>query len=183
MGALLDANVLVPAALRDTLLRAAEARLYAVHWSAPILEEVRRTLVGEGLASGEAAARLIAAMRRAFPEAEVSGFEARIAAMTNDPKDRHVLAASVTTEAAVIVTQNVHDFPSAALVEHGIVAQTADTFLLGLLAAESRTMLRLLREQASDLYRPPRRMEDVLAALARDAPAFVATVREEVGRE
>ena len=115
LAALLDANVLVAAALRDTLLRAAEARLYRACWSGPILEEVRRTLVGEGLASADAAARLVGTMRHAFPEAEVRGFEARIAEMTNDSKDRHILAAAVVARTSVIVTQNVRDFPPAAL--------------------------------------------------------------------
>lgn len=44
--AVLDACVLVPAALRDTLLRLAEGRggLYTPKWSAEIFLEVTRTL-------------------------------------------------------------------------------------------------------------------------------------------
>jgi hypothetical protein len=49
LAAGLDADVLVPAALRDTLLRAAEGGLYRVHWSIETLDETRRTLVGQGL--------------------------------------------------------------------------------------------------------------------------------------
>jgi hypothetical protein len=41
----LDANVLVPNALRDILLRAAEEGLYEVRWSATTLEELERTLL------------------------------------------------------------------------------------------------------------------------------------------
>ena len=43
----------------------------------------------------ERAARLIAAMRRAFPEAIVTGYAPLVDAMTNDLKDRHVVAAAV----------------------------------------------------------------------------------------
>lgn len=45
----LDACVLFPASLRDTLLRAADADLYRVHLTADILEEVRRNLVKKGM--------------------------------------------------------------------------------------------------------------------------------------
>jgi hypothetical protein len=45
LRAVLDASVLFPAAVRDTLLRAAGAGLYQLYWSSDILEEVRRNLV------------------------------------------------------------------------------------------------------------------------------------------
>lgn len=35
--------------------------------------------------------------------------------MTNDPKDRHVLAAAVRGHAGLIVTANIKDFPASAL--------------------------------------------------------------------
>ena len=41
----LDACVLVPGSLRDTLLRAAEAGLYRLCWSDRILDELRLSLV------------------------------------------------------------------------------------------------------------------------------------------
>lgn len=44
-GAVLDANVLVPVALADVLLGAAEAGLYRPLWSARILDEVRAAVV------------------------------------------------------------------------------------------------------------------------------------------
>lgn len=43
-------------------------------------------------------------MRTAFPDARVTGHEPLIPAMTNHPKDRHVLAAAAHADAAVIVT-------------------------------------------------------------------------------
>lgn len=46
----LDACVLYPAALRDTLLRAADTGLYRLHWSEEILDEVRRNLIKNGVA-------------------------------------------------------------------------------------------------------------------------------------
>ncbi|HSH82488.1 MAG TPA: PIN domain-containing protein [Herpetosiphonaceae bacterium] len=88
-GAVLDASVLFPAAVRDTPLRAAGAGLYQLYWSADILEEVRRNLVKRGRATEEQAQRLVDVMQRAFPEPLISGYEALMDGMSNDPKDRH----------------------------------------------------------------------------------------------
>jgi len=43
--ALLDANVLYPAYLRDALLRLAEAEIYQVRWSRKILDEMARNVL------------------------------------------------------------------------------------------------------------------------------------------
>jgi hypothetical protein len=43
--ALLDANVLYPAYLRDALLRLAEAEVYQVKWSRQILDEMSRNVL------------------------------------------------------------------------------------------------------------------------------------------
>jgi predicted nucleic acid-binding protein len=71
----LDANVLFPFSLRDTLLRAAAAGYFQVYWSAEILDETTRNLLKTGTISEPQAARLIAAMTGAFPEAMVEGYE------------------------------------------------------------------------------------------------------------
>jgi predicted nucleic acid-binding protein len=105
-----DANVLYPLTLRDTVLRAAAAGFYQLRWSADILEEMERNLVLKGGIPAEKAARLRATMERAFPEAEVTGYRPLISAMSNDPKDRHVVAAAVKAGAQVIVTSNIKDF-------------------------------------------------------------------------
>lgn len=74
-SALLDANVLVPDLLRDTLLSCADLGLYVVRWSPTIINEMRRTLIARGMASTEAVERLIAQMERAFPYAVVTNYE------------------------------------------------------------------------------------------------------------
>lgn len=73
--------------------------------------------------------RRIAAMKTAFPEALVTGYIALIPSMTNHPKDRHVLAATVAAGAPVIVTSNLRDFPRQALEPLAISAQSPDLFL------------------------------------------------------
>ena len=112
-AAVLDACVLYNASVRDALLVQAETpALYVPRWSEEILEETRRNLVKHRHVSEEKAARLIRAMRTAFPEAAVSGYESLMPAMKNDHKDRHVLAAAVKCGAQTIVTFNLKDFPT-----------------------------------------------------------------------
>ncbi len=57
-----DANVLYPLTLRDTVLRAAAAGFYQLRWSADILEEMERNLVLKGKIPPEKASRLRATM-------------------------------------------------------------------------------------------------------------------------
>ena len=111
--AVLDTNVLLPAPLRDTLLRLAEADLYVPKWSDRILAELAKNLVESGRTDAERAARVTRTMEEAFPEAMVptSLVSTIEPAMTNDPKDRHVLAAAVGAGAQVIVSRNLDDFP------------------------------------------------------------------------
>ncbi len=49
--------------------------------------------------------------------------------MTNDPKDRHVLAAAVMSQSQIIVTDNLRDFPGEALAPFNLESYSADQFL------------------------------------------------------
>lgn len=115
MAVLLDASVLFPAALRDTLLRAAGQGLYRPRWTEEILEEVRRNLVSDLGQSPERSRRPTIRMRQAFPDALIDGYQGFEAIVTNHPKDRHVLAAAVAGGVGAIVTSNLRHFPDAAL--------------------------------------------------------------------
>ena len=70
-AAVLDASVLYPFPLRDTLLRVAEIELYDPYWSQRILDEVARNLVADARASKQQARRLTDAMSVAFDGATV----------------------------------------------------------------------------------------------------------------
>ena len=71
----LDANVLYPFTLRDTLLRAAAAGSYQVCWSNLILDEATGNLIAAGRMTSEQAARLRQAMAAAFEDAMITGYE------------------------------------------------------------------------------------------------------------
>ena len=172
--ALLDANVLYPAYLRDALLRLAEAEIYQVRWSRQILGEMSRNVLKNNPdLPQESMGRLVRNMERAFPDAMVTGHEALIEGMSNDPKDRHVLAAAVRGRADVIVTSNVRDFPPGAREPYDVDAQTPDEFLrhqweIG----DPDFLLGVFEDWASHLKSPPLSIEELLARLARVVPNF-----------
>lgn len=173
---ILDANVLIPAAPRDTLLRAAERGLYRLHWSAEILSEVERNLVKHGLTDAENARRLIGVLWDVFPEAAVTRYENLMTGLSNDPKDRHVLAAAIRASAQVIITENLTDFPEAVLSPYDIEAQSVDEFLTYLFSLAPSVMTQIIHEQAADLNHPPMTARGVLTELELIAPTFVQLV-------
>ena len=126
----LDACVLIPMPVADTLLRLAEEpAFYTPRWSEDILREVRRTLSSKFGYSEEQAARRLRTMNAAFPEAMVTGYESLAVSMKNHPKDRHVLAAAVRCGAHAIVTNNQKHFPRESLEPFGLECVSADKFL------------------------------------------------------
>ncbi|MES1173663.1 MAG: PIN domain-containing protein [Myxococcales bacterium] len=173
----LDANVLYPFTLRDTLLRAASEGFFQLYWSAEILDEAVRNLIASETVTPEQGARLRATMEQAFPEAEVTGYEPLVAGMQNDPKDRHVAAAALKAGAQVIVTSNLRDFQT---LPDGVEAQSPDEFLSNLFDLDPDGIVELLRDQAAALKKPPRTFDDVVAALAKTVPAFAAAVLKHV---
>ncbi len=176
ISVVLDANVIFSGVLCDLFMRTALAQLYRAYWTEEILDEAGRNLIRQNRATSAGALRRRTNMQRALPDATVTDYESLIPQMTNDPKDRHVLAAAVHASAAIIVTQNLHHFPALSLAPHGIVAVSADTFLRGLLARHPDAMAHIIREQAADLRRPPQSVRQVLDNLTTEAPQFVRAI-------
>ena len=172
----LDACVLIPASLRDVLLRAAAARLYQPYWSEEILEEVRRNLVRREMTSPERAERLLETIRRAFPQAMISDYVHLIGEIDISSSDRHVLAAAIKAEADSIVTFNLRHFPSAALSGSNITVKHPDVFLSELASRVPLTMARIVVLQAADLRNPPVSIDNLLARLSIHVPTFVQLV-------
>jgi hypothetical protein len=65
-----------------------------------------------------------------------------------DPKDRHVLAAAIESEADVIVTLNLRHFPSSVLEKLGIEAQSPDDSLADIFSLHRQQILEILDAQA-----------------------------------
>ena len=127
-AAFFDTNVLYGAYLTDFILRLAERGAFRPLWSEGVLEELQRNLT---VHHDESAINYrIQTMRDHFPDAMVRGYEPLISGMTNDKKDRHVLAAAVRANAEVLVTFNTKDFPDSSVVLYEIEIVEPDGFLL-----------------------------------------------------
>jgi predicted nucleic acid-binding protein len=124
--AVLDTCVLYPAYLRDTLLRLADAEMYAPVWSVDILDELRRNL--QSVIDVDGVDRVVREMNGAFPDACVTDYSHLVDEQTCDKKDRHVVAAAVVIGAGVIVTANAKDFPDTSVKRYDIEIKTPDEF-------------------------------------------------------
>jgi predicted nucleic acid-binding protein len=172
---ILDACVLVNAALRDTLLRIAEPpRLYLPRWSEEIMAETMRTLETKLGVTREQTAHLDRELRKHFEDAWVEGYEPLIPIMANHPKDRHVLAAAVHCGAQTIVTLNLKDFPDEALSPWDIVAQSPDEFLVQQYYLAPDVAAQKLYEQSARHGG----MERLLIIHNKIVPEFVGLIRK-----
>lgn len=161
----LDACALYPAYLRDTLLRMAAAELYRPLWTTTILDELIDNLPDR--VTPPAAARIRSNMVASFPDALVTGHVDLISAMTNHPKDRHVLAAAVRAAASAIVTFNVNDFLPQATEPYDVEVLHPDEFLLNQLDLSPGIALDVLRRQIAGYRDPAMDLFDLAAALDR----------------
>ncbi len=159
------------------MLSIADATVYRPMWSQDVLEELTRNLTEAGIAEG-ALRRLVDQMRQAFEDAEVTGYQHRIDAMSCHPKDRHVLAAAVHGRADTLVTFNLRDFPRESVNAHGLRVQAPDDFLLDLIDLEPSLVIRALGRQSARHKREPKTLPGLLAALERSGvPAFAEQTR------
>lgn len=122
--AILDANVLYPAPLRDYLLNPAAVDLFKPAWSADIQEEwIRNVLEGRRDLKRRQLEKTQEAMDAVFPDANIYNYTGITGHITlPDQDDRHVLAAAVTANASIIVTENIKDFPESELKRYGVQA-------------------------------------------------------------
>ncbi len=155
--AVLDANVLYPAHLRDVLLSLAASGFYQPRWSPRIQDEwIRSVLARRPDLTADQLAYTRREMERAFPEACV---EAGPALETRldlpDPDDRHVLAAAIAARAEIIVTANLSDFPAATLRPLGVEAVPPDAFIIALMQTDLEGVVAALRAHRARLRRPP----------------------------
>ena len=169
LTALLDANVLYPAGLRDLLLRLADRYLFAPLWSAHIHAEWTRNLLAD---RPEIAPVVLdktrAVMDQHFPDAIVTGYEVLAEQLDlPDADDRHVLAAAIHGGADVIVTANLRDFPANRLAPHALAAQHPDTFIVDLFESDPDGVVAAVRDHRAALCNPPRSASDYLTALER----------------
>ena len=173
---ILDACVLFPMYLRDTLLSTAEAGLYVPYWSQKILDEAMSNLILKRKTSAEVARKLEEVIKAAFPVSMIEVPTEAEAAMTNHPKDRHVLAAAVLADADIIVTNNLQDFDTQALAPFKIIAKSPDDFLSDIFDDHPKEMVQVILHQAQNYKRSPRTFVELANLLSKQIPKFTAKI-------
>lgn len=179
-----DANVLVPAVLRDLLLRIARADLVRAHFSAEILDEMARALRRlDPKHPAEKLERLRQLMTRSTPDCVVADYDnfRHIIALP-DPDDVHVVAAALRCRAQAIITYNVRDFPRAQLEPFSIDVLDPDDFIADLVDLAPVRIWQILEEQAAPLRKPPRTPDDLLDALRCHIPTSVGLIERNRAR-
>lgn len=176
----LDACVLANQRVTDLLLRLAETpRLYLPKWSERILDETGRALTKLGWPEDLVAYRR-EQMIKHFREALVDGYDPIEHCLSNDPKDRHVLAAAIRAKCEVVVTFNTKDFPDESLRPWGVEVQHPSKFLASLYSLNGGLVVQRLHEIGANLRKP---VPTVLEGLADYVPAFALQVASDIGIE
>jgi predicted nucleic acid-binding protein len=177
----LDANILAESAISDLFLRLSEEPgLVNPRWTEDIWEEARRTMLSKLGWTEETADSRIAAAQATFPEAMVTDYEGFVEKCTNDPKDRHVLAAAIRANVETIVTMNVKHFKAADLAPWGVTAVHPGDFLRVLYDLDEGVVVSVLRRMAAIRKKT---FVEMLTRLNAGVPAFTAHVASELGLE
>ena len=172
----LDANVLYPAPLRDSLMHLTLTRAFQAHWTNQIHDEWTRNLkrVRPEITNAQLQ-RIRDLMNHHARDALVTGFEKRIRGLTlPDPDDRHVLAAAIHVSATHIVTFNLKDFPKSNLEPHGIRAIHPDAFLLEVLRSYPANTVLAVTRQWQSMKSPAVSLPELLVIFERQGLAKFA---------
>lgn len=165
--AVLDTNVIYPIVIRDLLFWFAFYELYTPKWSANIFEEWKEVMIRKGIQKADAVKRVNVA-NSAFPDALVSNYEGLITNLTlPDEKDRHVLAAAIKSNANVIVTNNLKDFPEDYLNSFDIKAKSADDFLTDIIDLNPDIAIKAFKEMVLNRKNPNMDEFEVLESLRK----------------
>lgn len=176
---LLDANIIANFAVCDLYLRLAEKpRMIIPKWSEKILDEVYSTHIKQLGWTTDLANSFQRVLREEFPDAIISGYHELIPLMTNDTKDRHVLAAAVREKLDVIVTFNLRDFKTQDLEKWNVKALHPQDHLLTLYSMNPQVVIMKLNQIAR---KKQGELEDVILAFGKSLPAFSTRLLEDMG--
>ncbi len=134
MIAVIDACVLAGLFKRNLLLSFAEVGLFRPIWSEKILAETlhasRRIQAGaSNVLPREEIEQQFQRMELMHPDACITPPQEDLALRLPDPDDQHVVAAAIASNASIIVTDNIADFPRKVMKPFNIEIYTADEFL------------------------------------------------------
>ena len=172
---------LASALKRNLLLSLAEAEFFRLRWSSRVLDEtqaaIEEILSSKGFEDATARAeRARASMEAAFEDAMVADFDnfLPVAADLPDPNDHHVVAAAAKTQSAMIVTENLKDFPAAVLSNLNMEAKSADAFIADTIALDEARAVAAIRRMRERFKKPEMTKAELL--LVMEAAGLIETV-------
>ena len=153
--------------MRDLLMHLALTDLYSAKWTEAIHDEwIRNVLLDRPDITPAQLERTRNLMNIHVRDCLVADYEDLTPTLTlPDPDDRHVLAAAIHSNANIIVTFNLKDFPAETLAAHGITAQHPDKFIFNLLDASPTEVCAALKRQRQSLRNPSQSVEELLETL------------------
>lgn len=178
--ALIDACSLAGALKRNLLLSLAEGEFYRVRWSIQILDEtqsaIEQILTKKGVNdAADRASRARSSMEDAFEEACVLDYDEFLPSCGGlpDKNDAHVMAAAMKTQASVIVTENLKDFPEQLLSQVNIDVRSTDEFIADTIDLDPGRAVAAIRKMRERFAKPAMTAEALL--LAMEAEGLIAT--------
>lgn len=164
----LDTNVIFPLQIRDLLFWFAHFELYTPKWSEHIFDEWAEVMRRQNVNEMEILKRIEIA-NKAFPDAMVKHYAPLIVGLNlPDEKDRHVLAAAIKSNANIIVTNNLKDFPKEYLDTFGLKAKGVDDFIIDIIDLNHDKAVYAFREMVLNRKNPEMDEFEVLSILRRN---------------
>jgi predicted nucleic acid-binding protein len=165
--AVLDANVLYSAAMRDFFMRLTSRYVFQPKWTEEIHQEwIEAVLRSRPDLDPAWLTRTRDLMNQHGNDWHVPAYEHLIPTLPlTDLDDRHVLAAAIASKAGVIVTQNLSDFPATILSPYSIRALHPDDFACELLEREPIRFLQAMAQHRASLKNPPKTVPEFLSSL------------------
>ena len=164
----LDTNVIYPIEIRDLLFWFAYEDLFIPKWSKHIFDEWETVMRRVDIDEKEIEKRTNRA-NLAFPDALVKNYEPLIELLNlPDPNDCHVLAAAIKSDADIIVTNNLKDFPEDYLEKFDISAKSADNFLTDMIDLDKEIAIDAFKKLVANRRNPNLDEYEVLDAFQRN---------------
>jgi len=163
---LFDACVLYSMGLRDLLMELAITDTFRARWTDDILDEwVESILKKRPDISKQGLKKQRLLMNTHVRDALITSYKSIIPSLKlPDLDDRHVLAAAIRGRVDAIVTFNLKDFPSSALVAYDVEIQHPDDFLVNLYDMYPAQVLTGMKRVRKRLKNPPYSVEEHLRA-------------------
>jgi len=162
--AVLDANVLYPAPLRDLLHNLAFLDVFNPKWTSQIQNEwISNLLINRKDLRKSQLTRTVNLMNQTFSDANIinySKIEREFELL--DKNDKHGLAAAIKSESKFIVTFNIKDFPKSTLSDYNIERITPDDFIMKLIKQNEELVNNAFENQRLSLKNPTMTKSELL---------------------